>query len=84
MAHFSRFILPGSVRIDANLSGCGTSKLKTIAFRRPDNRVVVIINNLDGKHSVSVTVADTTKGKINIKLRPKSINTLVYGMGSLS
>ncbi|XP_055318433.1 lysosomal acid glucosylceramidase-like [Sitodiplosis mosellana] len=83
MAHFSKFILPGSVRIDANLLECGSSKLKTIAFLRPDNKIVVIVYN-SAIRSVEVTIRDKSKGNINLKLKPKSINTLVYEVGSAS
>lgn len=84
MAHFSKFVLPGSVRINTNISECGSSSnLKTISFLRPDNKIAVIVYNSAG-HSVGVTIKDKSKGNISLKLKPKSINTLVYDVGSTS
>lgn len=77
MAHFSKFIPPGSIRIGAKLSGCMKSELLTVAVLQPDNKITVVIYN-SAKKSVGMTVDDKYKGKININLKPKSINTLVY------
>ncbi|XP_031621874.1 lysosomal acid glucosylceramidase-like [Contarinia nasturtii] len=77
MAHFSKFIPAGSTRIDAKISGCMSDKLLTAAFLQPNKKITVIIYN-DELRSVGLTVNDKTKGKVNIKLEPKSINTLVY------
>lgn len=81
MAHFSKFIWPGSVRVDAKISECGSSKLKFIAFLRPDKKIVLIVYN-SARKSRSLTVKDKSKGKINLNLKPKSINTLIYDVGS--
>lgn len=77
MAHFSKFILPGSIRIDAKISGSMNSKLLTTAFLRPDNKVTVVIYN-GAQQAFGLTVEDKIKGRVNIRLKPKSINTLLY------
>lgn len=81
MAHFSKFILRGSVRIAANILTPSKSRIKSLAFLRPDNKIVVILFNRS-KKAVLVTIKDTSKGKFNIHLKPKSINTLVYTVGN--
>lgn len=84
MAHFSKFIWPGSIRIDAHISKCKGAELDTLAFLRPDNKVVLIIYNYGEEKSTYVTVNDKSKGKVDIKLKPQSINTLVYELKSAS
>ncbi|CAG2180152.1 unnamed protein product, partial [Oppiella nova] len=44
LAHFSKFLPPGSVRVDTTSTG---SKASVAAFRRPDNSVAVIVVNND-------------------------------------
>ncbi|HZR56784.1 MAG TPA: glycoside hydrolase family 30 beta sandwich domain-containing protein [Terriglobales bacterium] len=41
LAHFSRFVPPGSVRIDSNEQ----EQLATAAFRTPDGRTVLVVSN---------------------------------------
>lgn len=81
MAHFSKFISRGTVRIAANILSPTNSKIKSLAFLRPDNKIVVILYNSANK-TVLVTIKDTSKATFNIKLKAKSINTLVYTTGS--
>lgn len=78
MAHFSKFIPPGSVRIETNVTGGGKSVIRTLAFRRPDNKTTVILYNSSSKAVFRVVVRDAQNGKVTIRLKPKSINTLVY------
>lgn len=42
LGHFSKFILPGSQRIDSTITGDGVNG---IAFLRPDGKVAVVIRN---------------------------------------
>lgn len=44
LGHLSKFILPGSVRVDVNL-GPGSNKVFSLGFVRPDNVTVVTIFN---------------------------------------
>lgn len=81
MAHFSKFILHGSIRIEANILSPHISKVKSLAFLRPDNKIVVILYNRAFK-TIFATIRDKSKGIFNIKLKPKSINTLVYAAGN--
>lgn len=83
MAHFAKFIPPHSVRIDATLLGSGVSKVQTVAYLRPDNKVSVVLYNNDEIESVPLTVVDTLKGKTNLLLKPQSLYTLVYSSVSI-
>lgn len=76
ISHFSRFILPGSVRLDISVIGIN-SNMPVLAFVRPDGSVVVFIyNSLNG--IVPITMSDKYQGTIEINLKPKSINTIIY------
>lgn len=68
IAHFSRFILPGSVRIGHT---CYTSKLEAGAFLTPDGKkVVVILNKTDTilpvnlRHNEQIAAFDMPAGSI--------------------
>lgn len=80
-AHFSKFISADSIRIDNKLYGISSSDIEATAFLRPDNRCVVILHNIAGK-LIRLSVHDKSIGNINIELKPKSINTLIYDIGS--
>lgn len=44
IGHFSKFIVPGSVRIETQF-GSTKHTLKVVAFRRPDNLIVISLYN---------------------------------------
>jgi O-glycosyl hydrolase len=67
MGHFSKFITPGSVRIGINHSKKDIS-LKFVAFKRPDGKVVMIIQN----RASSILKRDGTK-KYEIKINQANI-----------
>lgn len=75
ISHFSQFILPGSVRLDISVIGIN-SKMPIVAFLRPSGSVVVIIYN-SSNGVAPVTIEDRYQGKIDINLKPKSINTII-------
>lgn len=60
IAHASKFVPPGSVRIESNISG----DLQNVAFKSPGGQKVLIVEN-DGKETV----------KFNINFRNKSAAT---------
>lgn len=76
MAHFSKFIWPGSIRIGTHLHGVKRGIL-SLAFQRPDKKIVVIVSNGFNK-ALPLSIRDTAGTKINIRLKRKSINTIVY------
>ncbi|XP_054158420.1 putative glucosylceramidase 3 [Oppia nitens] len=80
LAHFSKFLSPGSVRIDSQIMSKrvdtgSSSKVSVGAFRTPDNSTVVIVVNNDNS-TVQLTIDDPTRvGKLMAKCEPKSIET---------
>ena len=78
VAHFSKFVSPGSVRIDWSLGDKVSEDVETTAFLTPDDDVVVVIMN-KGKDSTSVTLVDAmTGGVADVEIPARSINTLAY------
>uniref|UniRef100_A0A915NLV3 Glucosylceramidase n=1 Tax=Meloidogyne floridensis TaxID=298350 RepID=A0A915NLV3_9BILA len=92
MAHFSRFIPPGSIRIDSQISSkltpSLTEQIESVAFRNPDgNRVLVLISNSEEliEGIIEEEINENNKGleavkirTINVRLPPKSISTLIW------
>lgn len=77
MAHFSKFLPPGSVRIDTTTVSQNQSQAIVAAFRTPkDSTVFIAVNNDD--NSVELTLDDTKSGKLTAIIEPRSIQTYVY------
>lgn len=79
MSHFSRYILPGSTKIDAMFCGPNNSNVQAIAFRRPDAKIAILLHNLADQSS-RITLFDKRTGEVKLTLKPKSINTIVYSI----
>lgn len=77
LAHFSKFIPPGSVRIAADLNGFRAGSIKTVAFLCPDNTITVILYNKSDKLRI-VDYTDKLRGSYEIRLEPRSIASFVY------
>ncbi|CAL4071150.1 unnamed protein product, partial [Meganyctiphanes norvegica] len=73
MGHFSKFVKPGSTRIDA-LSD--DSDLWVAAFQQIDQDDVFVVTNVSEEEKL-VTLSDSDK-YINLNLKPRSINTIIY------
>ncbi|XP_067626974.1 lysosomal acid glucosylceramidase-like [Eurosta solidaginis] len=76
MGHFSKFVPKGSVRIEAEVKKLLTS-LEVVAFKRPDERIVVVLLNSDGK-AVDVLLNDSVQGEIKINVPANSWHTIIY------
>lgn len=75
LAHFSKYILPGSMRLDTY-----TDKyldVYTLAYLRPDDKIVVILYNIR-EYFIPVVLTDLYQGTAEFNLKPKSINTILY------
>ncbi|XP_055318420.1 lysosomal acid glucosylceramidase-like [Sitodiplosis mosellana] len=83
LAHFSKFITPGSVRIDARLEGADQSVVQYLAFKRPDKKIAVFLYNNSTQQAVDLNILDNPKKGIEITLNPKSLNTLIYSNGNV-
>lgn len=77
LAHFSKFIPPGSVRIEANLNGFRAGNIETVAFLCPDKTITVILYNKSDKLRI-VDFTDELRGSYEIRLEPRSIASFVY------
>ncbi|MGB5227702.1 MAG: glycoside hydrolase family 30 beta sandwich domain-containing protein [Eudoraea sp.] len=72
IAHASKFVPPGSVRIDSNQE----EKLLNVAYSTPENKTVVILQN---KNYETITVElNKEEEKLQIELEGKDIATLVW------
>ncbi|KAG5671449.1 hypothetical protein PVAND_001645 [Polypedilum vanderplanki] len=74
IGHFSKFVLPGSVRIKSKPSN---RFIKSVSFLRPDGYIVVILYNI-AEHSMDVNVFDKEHGVLRLELPAKSLHTLIY------
>ena len=73
LAHFSKFVRPGSVRIGADFK---PGDIDAVAFIRPDGKVVVeLINSSKSAQTVRVLWRDRT---VSTSLAPISITTLLW------
>jgi glucosylceramidase len=74
IGHFSRFILPDSVRIYSKSSH---KFIKSTAYLRPDGYTAIILYNI-ADHELDVNIFDKTNGVLRMSLEAKSIHTLIY------
>lgn len=72
IAHASKFVRPNSVRIASNV----TMSLPNVAFRTPDNRIVLIVMNDDEKE-IEFNIGFKEK-KLRQKLEGKTVATYVW------
>ncbi|WP_100445488.1 cellulose binding domain-containing protein [Glycomyces xiaoerkulensis] len=63
MAHFSKFVRPGYVRIDATASP--RSNVYTSAYKGGDNEIVIVAVNKGSSVSQSFTMRDTTASSVS-------------------
>jgi glucosylceramidase len=72
IAHASKFVRPGSVRISSNIAG----NLQNVAFQRPDGKKVLIVLN-DGGDSQNFNIRYKDK-IVTISLGGGSVGTFVW------
>jgi glucosylceramidase len=76
MGHYSKFLVPGSKRIDAHVDGLLAPEV--ISFLTPDGNVVtILLNTALYSKSYTITVPDG-RGTITGKLDAHSIQTVVF------
>lgn len=78
MAHFSRYIIPGSMKIDAFFCGPNAS-VQTVAYLRPDSIISVVLYN-SAEKPLEIVLIDKKRGEIRVYLNAKSINTVLYSV----
>lgn len=79
LGHFSKFIPPGSVRIESTLAGSRSWSVyvKVVAFLCPDNTVTIILYNQSNKQRI-IEFTDDLRGSYEIRLEPRSITSFMY------
>lgn len=88
LAHFSKYIVPGSKRIAVNstATGIGRSPMECGAFLRPDGLIVLIVLNRgaklsdDTEYSINVGGVNKNDGEgrwINLSVPPHSFQTIL-------
>lgn len=77
MGHFSRFVVPGSRRVQFDISSSPNMfAAHYLAFITPQNYITVIVLN-DNEHLLPFRVAIDGKVLARVSLQPKSFNTLI-------
>ncbi|XP_054158414.1 putative glucosylceramidase 3 [Oppia nitens] len=77
LAQFSKFIKPGSVRVDTQVVKQEANSALVGAFRTPNNSTIVTVVNNDDTDIV-FTLEDSKAGKLVNTITKKSIQTYVY------
>lgn len=72
IAHASKFVSPGSVRVASNISG----SLQNVAFKRPDGKKVLIVEN-DGATSQTFNI-NFKERRVTVSLDAGAVGTLVW------
>ncbi|XP_043277560.1 lysosomal acid glucosylceramidase-like [Venturia canescens] len=73
LAHFSKFISRGSIRIDTNTS----DDFANVAFLTPDEETVIVVYNGESSDTTLV-IQDPSAGYIKTNIPPQSIQTIIY------
>ncbi|XP_065171361.1 putative glucosylceramidase 3 [Atheta coriaria] len=76
MGHFSKFLSRGSLRISVE-TALHNKRIRVLAYKRPDNGIVLIIYN-KSEDNVNLNIKDLLNGCATVKIRAKSISSLVY------
>uniref|UniRef100_A0A1A9X2C4 Glucosylceramidase n=1 Tax=Glossina brevipalpis TaxID=37001 RepID=A0A1A9X2C4_9MUSC len=76
LGHFSKFLPPHSVRIASQISTYSRS-IDTLAFRRPDNKIILILFN-SASIPQDVSVYDSERGSFTFNVPAHSIHTILY------
>ncbi|XP_046737579.1 lysosomal acid glucosylceramidase-like [Diprion similis] len=74
IAHFSKFISLGSVRVGFNH---GKKSIEAVAFKTPKNETVLVMYN-NATRDENVAIHDPRRGQIHLQLPPKSVHTILY------
>ncbi len=77
LGHFSKFLPPGSVRIESTIKEKVNNNALVGAFRTPHNATVIIAVNRED-HDIDFVVEDHTFGKIITKIPLKSIQSYIF------
>lgn len=77
LGHFSKFLVPNSVRVEDDGASDAGESVTTVAFQRPDNSTVLTVFNKNN-HAVSLKVHDPSKGFLVKDVAANSLETLLW------
>ncbi|KAJ8894004.1 hypothetical protein PR048_006612 [Dryococelus australis] len=75
LAHFSKFVPPGSVRIGLESEQDGG--IENVAFLSPDNITVVIMQNKNNQ-DMEAALSDSDNGQVSLKIPANSMHTILF------
>ncbi|CAN8029208.1 unnamed protein product [Ixodes persulcatus] len=79
LAHFSKFLSRGSVRVDSRIVGETNDKLEFGAFRTPENATVFIVLNTDSQaHNISVQDVSRKLGTFTSYISERSMRSFIW------
>ncbi|XP_060527870.1 putative glucosylceramidase 4 [Cylas formicarius] len=76
IGHFSKFIVPGSLRLETDVSV--EADVRSIAFLRPDGKVAVVLFNR-GEEPVTLDLEISDK-QVSVDVEARSLNTVLYSV----
>ncbi|KAJ6220710.1 hypothetical protein RDWZM_006522 [Blomia tropicalis] len=78
MGHFSKFIVPKSVKthIEVKRDGNG-NKVEIVAFERPDNSMVLTVLNKNN-HKIRMKIHDPHRGYLVVHMAANSMDSLIW------
>ncbi|KAI2806558.1 hypothetical protein BLOT_008515 [Blomia tropicalis] len=78
MGHFSKFIVPNSVKthIDVRRDGNGNN-IEIVAFERPDKSMVFTVLNKNN-HKINMKVHDPKRGYLVVNMAANSMDSLIW------
>jgi glucosylceramidase len=77
LGHFSKFIPPGSIRINSTITF--SEKLEIIAFVTPSNQRVLVALNSHSTDSYILNIKEQKQeGSLEYQLSPQSIATFIW------
>ncbi|GMS97781.1 hypothetical protein PENTCL1PPCAC_19956, partial [Pristionchus entomophagus] len=79
LAHFSKFLKPGSRRVLLEINGGIGKHVDAFGGIGADGKRVVVVVNTDKQEALRLSVADKTRdGVANIELGPRSMMTIIW------
>ncbi len=75
MGHFSKFLAPDSVRVEAKMQS-NIDKLYSTAFERPDNQIVLIIANINNEE-IELNINELKSGHFRTKISAHSMRSCI-------
>ncbi len=76
LGHFSKFLVPDSVRIELKMQS-KIDKLYATAFERPDKQIVLIVANMNNEE-IELNINEPKSGHLNTKISAHSIQSYIW------